>query len=79
MDLLKKIFPFSFNAKDVTALVIAIVLYVVGGGLVGLVFGLLSKIPLVGILFGIVGWLVGVFCLVGLVLAVLTYFNLIKE
>ena len=87
MDLLKKIFPFSFNAKDVTALVIAIVLYLVGGTLIdlvlALVFGLLSGIPLIGILFGILGWVVGTavgaYCLVGLVLAVLTYFNLIKE
>ena len=79
MDMLKKIFPFSFGVKDITALVVALVIYIVGGAVIGLVFGLLAKIPLVGILFSIIGWLVGVYCLIGIILAVLEYFNLIKE
>ena len=79
MDMLKKIFPFSFGVKDITALVVSLVIYIVGGAVIGLVFGLLAKIPLVGILFSIIGWLVGVYCLIGIILAVLEYFNLIKE
>ena len=79
MDMLKKIFPFSFGVKDITALVVALIIYIVGGAVLGVVFGLLAKIPLIGILFGIVGWAVGVYCFVGIVLAVLDYFNLIKQ
>ena len=55
-----------------------LITYIVGGAVLGVVFGLLAKIPLIGILFGIVGWAVGVYCFVGIVLSVLDYFNLIK-
>ena len=78
MDMLKKIFPFSFGVKDVTALVVALVIYIVGGAVLGVVFGLLAKIPLIGILFGIVGWAVGVYCFVGIVLSVLDFLKVLK-
>ena len=78
MDMLKKIFPFSFGVKDITALVVALVIYIVGGAVLGVVFGLLAKIPLLGILFGIVGWAVGVYCFVGIVLSVLDFLKVLK-
>ena len=78
MDMLKKIFPFSFGVKDITALVVALIIYIVGGAVLGVVFGLLAKIPLIGILFGIVGWAVGVYCFVGIVLSVLDFLKVLK-
>ena len=79
MDLLKTLFPFSFKAKDVTSLVIAIVIYVLFGAVCGLVIGFLSEIPVLGIIFSLLGSVLGLYGLIGIVLAVLTYFNLIKE
>ncbi len=79
MDLLKMLFPFSFKSKDVTSLVIAIVIYVLFGAVCGLVIGFLSSIPVLGIIFSLVGSVLGLYGLIGIVLAVLTYFNLIKE
>ena len=45
MDVLKQIFPFSFGAADVKALVIKVVIYVVASAVIGFVLGL---IPIVG-------------------------------
>lgn len=86
MDMLKKFFPYSFGAKDVTALVIKIIVYVVamviGGLLLGLI-GLISGwIPVLG---AIIGWILGaigtvieVYCVIGIVLAILDYLKLLK-
>ena len=79
MDMLKQIFPFSFAAKnDLTALIINIVVYIAVGAVVGFVLGLLGQIPFIGFLFSLIGWVVGLYCLVGIVLAVLDYMKVLK-
>lgn len=72
MDMLKKIFPLSFGAADVKALIIKIVIYVVGGYLLGFVAGL---IPLLG---GIIGWAISIYSTVGWILAILDYLKVLK-
>ena len=72
MDVLKQIFPFSFGAADVKALVIKVVIYVVASAVIGFVLGL---IPIVG---GIVGGVVGLYCTVGWILAILDYLKVLK-
>ena len=42
MDMIKTIFPYSFGAKDVKALAIKIVVYLVVGAIVGLLCGVIS-------------------------------------
>ena len=42
MDMLKKFFPYSFGAKDVTNLAIKIVVYLVVGAVVGLLCGIIG-------------------------------------
>lgn len=79
MDMLKQFFPFSFAAKnDLTALIINILVYIVAGAVIGFVLGLLGGIPIIGFLFSLIGWIVGLYCLVGLVLAVLDYMKVLK-
>ena len=80
MDILKQVFPFSFKVKekDVVGLVVSIVIYLLIGLVAGLALGLLSNIPVVNILVGIVGWAVEAYNLVGIVLAVLNFFNVLK-
>ena len=48
MDMLKKIFPFSFNVKekDVTSLIVSIIIYIVVMVVSGMVMALLSLIAL---------------------------------
>ena len=72
MDMLKKIFPYSFGAKDVAGLVIKILVYLVASAVLGWV---VSLVPLVG---GLVASLIGLYSTVGLVLAILDYLKVIK-
>ncbi len=78
MDMLKKIFPFSFKSKEVKDLVINIVIYLVASIVGGWLLGLLGGIPLLGVIFDLIGSLFGLYCLVGIVLAVLDYFKILK-
>ena len=72
MDMLKKLFPYSFGAAEVKDLVIKILVYVLGGAVVGFVLGLL---PIVG---GILGWIVNLYTTVGWILTVLDYLKVLK-
>lgn len=80
MDILKKVFPFSFKfkAKETEPFIIALIIYVVLAVVGGLVLGLLSSIPVVGILVGIVGGLLDLYALIGIVLAILVFVDVVK-
>lgn len=79
MDILKKYFPFSFQAKnDVAALVINIIIHLVVGLVIGLVLKLVSLIPVINILVGIVGGVVELYLFIGIVLSVLDYLKILK-
>ena len=79
MDMIKAYFPFSFDTKDVKALVIKIVIYIIVEAVVGLVCSVIGLIPIVGPIIGwLVGTVVGIYCLAGIVFAVLDYFKILK-
>ena len=78
MDMLKKYFPFSFRGTDVKSFIISLIIYVVIDIVAGFVIGLLAKIPLLGIIFSLLGSLVGLYGLVGIVLAILYFVKVIK-
>lgn len=78
MDMLKKYFPFSFKATEVKELVISLLIYIVIDIVCGVVISLLSAIPLIGILFSLVGAVIGLYALVGIVLAILVFVKVIK-
>lgn len=79
MDFLKKFFPFSFKPKEITKdFVLTIVLYAVVAVVGGVVLGLLSGIRFIGFFFGIAGYLLGVYCTGGIVLAILHKVGVIK-
>ena len=72
MGTIKKLFPYSFGAAEIKALVIKIVVYLVASAVLGWIIGL---IPLIG---GIVSWLIGIYCTVGWILAILDYLKVLK-
>ena len=79
MDMLKMIFPFSFGEKkDVAALVINILIYLVVGIVIGFAIFLLAKIPVVGIIAGLVGSLLDLYILAGIIISVLDYLKILK-
>lgn len=80
MDMLKKIFPFAFNVKekDVNTLVVSIIIHVVIMVVCAILMAILNLIPIVNILTGIIGWVVEIYCVAGIVLAVLNFLNVLK-
>ena len=78
MDFLKKYFPLSFKAKEVKDLIINIIIYIVVDIICGVVIGLLAALPIIGIIFSVIGSVVGLYATVGIVLALLAYFDIIK-
>lgn len=75
---LKKYFPFKATQGNVMSLVIAIVVYVVVGVIAGVIMGVIGIIPLVDIIVRILGVLVDLYCLAGIVLAVLDFLGILK-
>lgn len=78
MDLLKKFWPHAFGAKGVVGLIITIIIYLLIDCLLGWVCSLLSGIPIVGIVAGLVGSLLGLYCTIGIVLAILVALKVLK-
>lgn len=79
MDTLKKFFPFSFKEKkDVAALVINVILYLVAAVVIGFVLGIVALIPIINLIVGLVGGLVELYVLAGIVLSFLDYFKVLK-
>ena len=78
MDMLKKVFPFSFGIKDLTDLIVKLILMVAAGIVISWVVGVVALIPVVGIIAGLVGGLAGLYVLASIVLAVLDYLKILK-
>ncbi len=79
MDLLKKIFFYAFKEKkDVSALVVSVVIQVLVTAVLGIALGFLGGVPFVGFLFGLVGGLIDLYGTASVVLTFLDYFKVIK-
>lgn len=78
MDMLKKYFPNAFGATDVKPLVVALLIYAVVACVGGFVLGLLGIIPVIGYIARVVGWVLDVYCAVGIILAILVFLKVIK-
>ncbi len=78
MDFIKKLFPQAMQANDLKGLLIAILIYAVVNFVGGFVLGLLDAIPLVGFVFGVLGWVLSIYCAVGIIVALLVFFKIVK-
>ena len=78
MDALKILFPWSFKNKTMKDLIVSILIYMAINIMGGLVFGLLSAIPLLGFVFSLLGGALGIYTLAGVILASLHFFGLLK-
>lgn len=90
MDSLKKIWAFSFvtQKKNVSSLVINLIIWVVAAVIAGLMIGLAGWIGglLPEILSGLIGWVlriigtvVDLYCVIGIVLSILYYCDILKD
>lgn len=75
MGSIKEFFPIGkqVRPRDGQSLLIAIVIYIVVAAVVGLANAVLGRIPLIGWIIGVLSWLIGFYCLVGIILAVVEY------
>ena len=79
MDMLKKIFPYSFQKKkDTEDLIKNVLIQLIVGIIAGVLIGVLVNIRLIGAVIGLVGGLVDLYVIVGIVLSVLDYKKLLK-
>ena len=78
MDFIKRFFPTSLKANDLTGLLVAILIYVIVNFVGGFVLGLLAKLPLVGFIAAFAGWALGIYCAIGAIAAILIFFGIIK-
>lgn len=89
MAFLKKFWPYSFTvkAKDVTSLVVNIIIQVLVSVAAGLVIWLATAITgwipvlgwILGILLGAVGTVIEIYVLIGIVLSVLNFCDVLKD
>ena len=78
MDLVKKIFPISTRATDVLGLIISIIIYAILPTVLGLVNSCIGGIPVIGWLMGVILSVVGIYCFIGIVLAILIFCKVVK-
>ena len=80
MDLLRKFWPtpFKIKAKDVVSFVVQLIIFIVVCAVGGILIGLLAGIPIVGIIFSILGGLLDLYGLIGIVLCVLVFLDIVK-
>lgn len=89
MDMLKKIWFYSFKVekKNATSLVINLIVWVVAAFIAGIVLWLASALTgwipviggLIGIIVGIVGGVVELYTLIGIVLSILVFVDVLKD
>ena len=80
MDFMKKLWPTPFKIQkgNVVSFVVQLLVFLILTALFGWLIGLLSALPVVGIVFGIVGSLMGIYTLIGAVLCLLKFLDLVK-
>ena len=78
MDFIKRFFPTSLKANDLTGLLVAILIYVIVNFVGGFVLGLLAKLPLVGFIAAFAGWVLSIYCAIGAIAAILIFFGIVK-
>lgn len=80
MDFLKKLWPtpFKIERKNVVSFLVQLIIFLVICAVVGVLIGVLSSIPIVGIIFWIVGSLMELYSIIGVVLCILVFLDVIK-
>ena len=80
MDFLKKFWPtpFSIEKKNTASFVVTLIIFILVCAIVGVLIGVLAKIPVAGIIFSIIGSLVEIYGAVGIVLSILKFVGVIE-
>lgn len=89
MDLVKKIWFYSFKVekKNVSSLVVNLIVWIVAAFIAGIVLWLASALTgwipviggLIGALVGIIGGVVELYSVIGIVLSILVFLDILKD
>ena len=79
MEVLRKLYPYSFQCKgELKKLVLTVVAYVVINAIIGLVLSVLGAVPILGLIFDVLGWFIGLYFIVAVITAIMSYFNILE-
>ena len=80
MDYLKLLWPtpFKIKEKDLVSFLVQLIIFILLTVLIGVAIWLLSAIPIVNIVASIAGSLMGLYTIVGIVLCVLKFLDVLK-
>lgn len=78
--MLKQLWPTPYKIKkgDLGSFLIQLIVFIIIVAVVGWLFSVLGKIPILGIIFWILGGLLEVYSVVGIVLCVLRFLGAVK-
>ena len=81
MDFLKKVWPtpFKVEPKNVSSLVVKLIVFFLVCVVASVLIGVLAHLPLIGWIIGIVGGLVDLYCIIGIVLGILKFADVLKD
>ena len=73
----RSFFPLNgrVRSRDIGSLIVCVILYLVISGVAGLIEWVIGWVPVLGWVVSILAWLIGVYCLVGIILAVIDCFK----
>lgn len=77
MEKLYPYFPVSTKVKkqDLASLIVSIVIYLAVSLVMGVADKLLGWIPVLGLLLGLVFYVIGIYCTVGIIIAIIRFFR----
>jgi len=78
MDLVKKLFPVSMRAKDTNGLIVSILMYAIVFVALFLINKVVSIIPLIGWVVGVLSGVIDLYCVIGIIIAVLVFLKIVK-
>lgn len=78
MDFLKTVFPLSFRPIDTKAFIVTLLIYGLIGLISGAMIGFLSRLWIIGWIFSLIGAVAELYVLVGVILTVLSFTQVLK-
>jgi hypothetical protein len=80
MDFLKTLWPtpFKIKPKDVTSFIVQLIIFALIIIVASILIGVLRAIPIVGWVFGIVGGLIDLYSLIGVILCICKFLDVLK-
>lgn len=78
LNALKPYFPHAFKSNSVKSLIIGLLIYAVIAAVANIVFGLLDNIWIIGFIFSVIGWVVDIYCVAGVILAILVFLKVVQ-